>query len=260
MPHISFSALKIWKECPYKHKIQYIDKIKKFKGNSYTAFGTAMHEICEEVLLERCTLNESAEKFKRAFIREFKLLPKEMVVNADKKLILDMVEQGRELAPLAIPALADHFGEFEIISSEEEIYEPIPEFEKEDMDFKGFVDLILKTPDGKYHIIDWKTCSWGWDSQKRTEPMTNYQLTLYKHYICLKHDLEPKDVETYFALLKRTAKKNKVEIFRVTSGERKTENALNLLNKALYNITSKNYVKNRLSCSNCEFYKTKHCN
>ena len=32
--------------------------------------------------------------------------------------------------------------------------------------FKGFIDLVVKTPDGKYHIIDWKTCSWGWDAQR----------------------------------------------------------------------------------------------
>tara|TARA_A100001515_G_scaffold266_1_gene274 strand:+ start:2154 stop:2936 length:783 start_codon:yes stop_codon:yes gene_type:complete len=259
MPHISFSALKIWNDCPFKYKLQYIDKIKAFQGNPHTAFGTAMHDVCEQLILGTCTLEESPEQFKKSFIREFKSLPKEVTLNVDKKLIVDMSEQGTNLAPLAIPALEKKFGEFEVISSEEELYEPIPEFEKEDMDFKGFVDLVIKTNDGKYHIIDWKTCSWGWDFKKKTDPMTTYQLTLYKHYLCLKHDLEPKNVETYFALLKRTAKKDRVEIFKVTSGERKTKNALNLLNKALYNIVSDNHVKNRLSCSKCEFYKTKHC-
>ena len=57
-------------------------------------------------------------------------------------------------------------------------------------------------------------------------------------------------------------KKNHVEFFRVTSGARKTENALKLLNTALYNIKNKRYIKNKLSCTGgygCKFYKTEHC-
>ncbi len=75
-------------------------------------------------------------------------------------------------------------------------------------------------------------------------------------------NIDPKDVETHFALLKRTAKKNHVEFFRVTSGPRKTDNALKLLNTALYNIKNKRYIKNKLSCTGgygCKFYKTEHC-
>jgi len=94
--------------------------------------------------------------------------------------------------------------------------------------------------------------------------MTTYQLTFYKYYWALKHNIDPSNIETHFALLKRTAKYNNVEIFRVTSGNKKTENALKMLKKALYNINNKIFIKNKLSCSSkygmCEFYKTEHCN
>ena len=53
--------------------------------------------------------------------------------------------------------------------------------------------------------------------------------------------------------------KNRVELFRVTSGPRKTENALKLLHKALYNIKNKRYIKNRLSCERCTFRHTNEC-
>ena len=259
MSHVSFSALKLWNECPYKYKLNYIDKIEEFRGNVYTAFGSAVHEVCEKVILNEWKTEEASEKFQKLFASEFKNLPLEVKENTNRELLRDMFFQGSELAPLAIPGLKQYFPNFEIISSEENLFEPIVEFEKEDYDFKGFIDLVFKTPDGKYHIIDWKTCSWGWDSRKKAEPMTTYQLTLYKHYFCQKHDIDPENVETYFALLKRTAKKDQVEIFRVTSGSKKTKNALNLLNKALYNINSKNFIKNRLSCQRCGFYKTKNC-
>ena len=132
-----------------------------------------------------------------------------------------------------------------------------------DFDFKGFIDLVIKTPDGKYHVLDWKTCSWGWQSKRKSDAMTTYQLTFYKHYFAQKHNIDPKNIETYFALLKRTAKKDNVEIFRVTSGTKKTENALNLLNKALHNIKKNFHPKNKSACQTpfgmCEFSNTEHC-
>ncbi len=255
--HISFSALKNWNQCPFYYKLTYVDKIKRFQGNHYTAFGTALHEVCEKTLLDASTDEESL--FEEAFLRELQSLPEEPRKDLTPKIISDMREQGRRLSTVAIPALREYFDEFELVSTEEGLMEPISEFVDAEYDFKGFIDLVVKTPDGKVHIIDWKTCSWGWDMQRKTDPMTTYQLTLYKHFYAIKHGVDPKDIETHFALLKRTAKKNFVEIFRVTSGPKKTKNALNLLNKALYNINKGTFIKNRLACRKCEFNKTPEC-
>ena len=51
--------------------------------------------------------------------------------------------------------MTEYFGKYEVVSVEEPIYEPILEFDT-DYNFKGFIDLVLKTPDGKHHVIDWK--------------------------------------------------------------------------------------------------------
>ena len=152
-------------------------------------------------------------------------------------------------------------------------FQPRKNFSKESLEeltnsirVQGVIQPIVvrpdKTNDGKYHVIDWKTCSWGWDSRKKNEKLNTYQLTLYKHFFAQKTDADPKHIETHFALLKRTAKHNRVEFFRVTSGPKKTQNALKLLNMALWNIKKGRYIKNRLSCTagyGCKFYKTKHC-
>ena len=90
----------------------------------------------------------------------------------------------------------------------------------------------------------------------------NYEVTAVSFNYGQKHNIDPANIDTHFALLKRTAKSNKVEIFKVTSGNKKVENSLKLLNKAVYNIESGNFVKNKLSCTakfGCEFYNTKHC-
>jgi hypothetical protein len=255
MPHISYSELKDWKFCAFYHKLTRVDKIDGFKGNAYTAFGTAMHTVCEKKLLKE----DMSDDF---FVKELKqnIASLDDDIEIDKKLVLDMMGQGKRIIPDIQDVLNNYFEEYEVMAVEMPLMEKIEG--EEGYNFKGFIDAIVSTPDGKVHIFDWKTCSWGWDSRKKNDKMVTYQLTLYKHYFCQKMDIDPKDVETHFALLKRTAKKNRVEFFRVTSGAKKTENALKLLNTALYNIKNKRYIKNRLSCTGgfgCKFYKTEHC-
>jgi RecB family exonuclease len=251
MPHISFSALKDWNFCAWYHKLTRIDGIGGFEGNAYTAFGNAIHEVCEKKLLKE-EVNEDD-----MFIRRFEHFLGELNEEQDEKLVGEMREQGKAILPEIEDALEDYFGEYEVLGSEIPLDEKIDD--EDEYVFKGFIDGVVATPDGKVHIFDWKTCSWGWDAKRRNSPMTTYQLTLYKHYFARKMNIDPKSIETHFALLKRTSKKDRVEFFRVTSGPRKTENALKLLKKALYNIKNKRYIKNRLSCKFCAFNKTEHC-
>ena len=65
--HISFSELKIWNECAFKHKLTYIDGLKGFKGNEHTAFGTAMHYVCENVFDQKTNLSTM---FQQKFLEE----------------------------------------------------------------------------------------------------------------------------------------------------------------------------------------------
>ena len=247
--------MKMWAECSYKHKLVYLDKIKEFKGNEYTAFGTAIHTVCENLLLNENIAKE--EIFTKEFENELTRLPVDYEIN--EKMIKDMEVQGREILPHVLPGVEDYFGEYEVVNTEEDLYEITDLLKDAEYNFKGFIDLVLKTSDGKYHIIDWKSCSWGWNLEKRTDKLITYQLTLYKHFYAKKYNIDPKNIETHFALLKRTAKKGRVELFRVTSGPKKTQNALDLLKKALTNINRKRHIKNRLSCARCEFYNTQHC-
>ena len=263
MSHISYSELKEWTDCAWKHKLNYIEKIKQFKGNEHTSFGSALHTVCE-VIVQKPDEKDLDILFEQEFIKNLKKVKEaDSQIDFSADLVSSMRSQGKHIIQFILPALKKYFGKFELVSVEEQLYEPI-ENEKINKNFKGFIDLVVYTPDTKkYHIIDWKTCSWGWDSRKKSDKMITYQLTLYKHFWAKKHEKNYNDIITHFALLKRTANKNNVEIFKVTNGEKKIGNALKLLNKAVYNINKCNHVKNRLSCYGkygvCEYYKTKHC-
>ena len=59
--HISYSELKIWAQCPYKHKLMYIDKIKGFIGNEYA---TNLSQIIEAEIKRV----KEEKKYKRSFL------------------------------------------------------------------------------------------------------------------------------------------------------------------------------------------------
>ena len=51
--HVSFSEIKNWKECPYRHKLMYIDGIQTYENNPYAEFGTVVHDSIENYLDSR---------------------------------------------------------------------------------------------------------------------------------------------------------------------------------------------------------------
>jgi ATP-dependent exoDNAse (exonuclease V) beta subunit len=254
--HISYSELSDWDKCPYYRKKAWDDKVVPYEVTEHTAFGRAIHTACEKKLVD------DSENAPEIFELEFHRIVQEELISKNIDYGKENVEMMKKAGPAILlevgAALKSYFGNYEVFKTELRMREQIEEM---DFYFKGFVDAIIKVGD-VYHLFDWKTCSWGWDSKKKSDKITTYQLTLYKHFFCQKYKIDPSKVETHFALLKKTAKKDRVEFFRVTSGKRKIENALKLLYQAIYNIKKGPAVKNRLNCKQpfeCKLYKTPHC-
>ena len=274
--HISYSEWKNWHICPHYHKLTYIDKVTQFEGNIFTAFGKALHTVCEYTLT-------SPEKYRKAgaiealvkaqFLKELKALPEGEQQRAKRDFKLkEWLVSGLEIVPDLYRCLTEKFGklgeDWEVLKAEEQLYVPITEFTEAEKKFKGFIDLVVYSKkDEKIHLIDWKTCSWGWKREKKSDTILAYQLVYYKHFYARKYEVDPKDVDCHFVLLKRTAKAGKkAEFVRVTAAKKRTTDALNALTKALHNINKQNYIKNRNACTNCkdrfgtcEFYQTEHC-
>ena len=181
--HISFSEIKKWDSCPYARKLAYGQRIRLFNGNAYTAFGTALHETIEAIYgPSRDKPEDSKQLFVENLQKQLEALDSEA---HDKKLSGPMPTQGtRIIDTIETDVVKDYFGDFEVISLEEELYTPITELNAADhiYNFKGFIDMVIKTTDGTYHIIDWKSCSWGWDARRKSDPMNVYQLTYYKQF------------------------------------------------------------------------------
>lgn len=259
--YVSYSSIKDWKFCPFYYKLTRINGISAGRESIHTAFGKAVHSTVEKILKQEKEDSFDYQKdFSDNFRKELESLSKEISDRLSEKDRVDFNSQGRELVNLVLPSMKKYFGEFNFISAEENILEEIEEYKIDDFKYKGFIDLVIQTKnDNVYHIVDWKTCSWGWEPEKKSDALVTYQLTYYKHFFAKKHNISPDKIETHFGLLKRTAKKDKVELFRVTSGEKKVNNALKLLQECVHNIDRETFVKNRLSCSKCSLHKTVHC-
>ena len=111
--HISFSELKNWDTCPYYHKLTYLDRIKIFEGNEFTAFGNAIHETCEHILLLDPPPENPSNYFAHKFMSNIENL-RTKNLDLDKDLLKAMFEQGKKLSKIVLPALKDHFGEYEV--------------------------------------------------------------------------------------------------------------------------------------------------
>ena len=268
--HVSFSEVKCWKECSWRHKRTYIDKIEIFEPSPFLGFGTVVHEGCENILEGRDLNKEKLlldirNSFKKNGFDDPEWIEKQPPwykkssnVGVDKwcEWASNMWEE--------VPGFLDkEFPGWEAVKAEEQLYEPI---EGKQLNFKGFIDGIIKVPKKRgtghnYWIIDWKTSgSYGWRRDKKEDFKMQAQLVLYKYFWSKKHNIPLKDIRCGFILLKRGGKAGRIcDIVTVSVGPKTLEKGIKLLNNMIYSVRKGMFLKNRESCRYCSFKDTKYC-
>jgi hypothetical protein len=168
-----------------------------------------------------------------------------------------MLVVGPKLVDEGLNYLDVRFPGFKVLGTEKKLL--VEGLLPRDKKFKGTVDLIIEDSQGNQYVMDWKTCSFGWDIYRKSDKLTSYQLVLYKKFLIHEGIISDK-ANVEFLLLKRTAADGKrVESVPTTSGEKKMNNAMELLSQAINQIEIGKPVKNRLNCNACKFRKTPHC-
>lgn len=275
--HISYSALKTWRECQWKWKLQYVDKIYDVDDfGVYRDFGKAIHRTIE---LARPNKNKKAityplKHFKRVFALLYKK-HKDKYPDKDKTLEYDdFIVAGQKIIEDFLSH--DYLSESTVINNELKFYEVIGRTDDVEIKFKGVVDLIILGKDGRgkdvIYICDFKTTKWGWRAEDKQDPDNLAQLFLYKHFICKKFNIDPKGVRCAFVLLKRNPpKKNPVavEFIPVSAGPVSVQRAVDEFNRDISEMVNRfksgKIQKNRSMCihprfkSVCKFYNTPHC-
>lgn len=255
-PHVSFSELREWQDCSYRHKLKHINGLDLSEPSPILDFGTAVHASCEDFLKTKDLKPEIAESALRdAFEKQ-----KENSAYTEKLLNSFIQEMNLILKELSI-FMEDNFPNWETVDAEHFLYEPV---EKHPHAFKGYIDAIIKIKDKKnvdqYWLLDWKTTSWGWASDKKTDFKTHQQLIFYKNFWSKKMKIDPKNIRCGFVLLKRTAKiGSKCELVKVSVGDVTTQRAIKSLGNMLSSMKKGIALKNRDSCLYCPYKNTEHC-
>jgi putative RecB family exonuclease len=155
----SYSRLKCYEQCPYKYKLQYIDKVKIEVNESIEIFlGKIVHETLNKIYcdIQHQKLNSIIElinylrhRWAKSWndlivIIKKKYTPDDYLKMAEQYIInyynrYKPFDQGRTIAvEKRILISLDGSGEYKLC---------------------GYIDRVTKTKDGYYHIHDYKTCS-----------------------------------------------------------------------------------------------------
>jgi len=258
LDRVSYSSLINWKDCPYYFYLHHILKIAKSPNSVPTIWGKLLHNSLQSFLINKNDLDPIINNLNRTWGKFGRIYKK--YIDHDKWDLEGIRESGEIILRNIDDHMVKAFGEgYKVLSSEETLFEDYG-----DIKFKGFIDMVIETKEGKLVIVDFKTCSSNFMFKKFQDKYKDYQLSLYKNFYIKKHNIKnPKDLETYFVLLERNPKSKKIiEVLRVTSGKKKLENALSFVDKALNNIRKGRHLKNRTHCKKyggCIYHNTEYC-
>lgn len=261
-PHVSFSEIKEYRECGYRHKLHQIKKIDLSKPSIHLVFGTATHAVAEhffntgkiDISIAEKILDEEYEK--NAAFHDF--------VANDKNSLLGAIQNIMDDFP---GFLDENFPGWTLHRAEEDLYENLMAFYEQhsDVSFKGFIDVVLKVPTKKsgeflYWIIDLKTANRPWARQKIQDETIKMQLVLYKNFWAKKNNIPLKSIRCGFVTLLKSGKKGKLcKLIPVSVGDVTSERSLKILNSAVTGIKRGIAIKNRNSCKYCDYLDTEHC-
>lgn len=253
--HVSFSEIKDWKECSYRHKLKHIDKLGIFEDSVHTVFGKSLHAVCEEYIKTRIIKPE-------IFLAELK--------KGWKKYDFPDLDIWMERGNKAMAALPDWmeiaFPGWVGIEAEETLMEEIP-FRHGNVKFKGYIDAIVKC--GNYYwLIDWKTAGSGWHTAKKDDPLIQLQLVYYNLFWAQKHNIPHDRIKAAFVLLNRDEDaEERCEIVTINVTNDSRDNGITILNNMVSSVKQQRAFKAwkrpegewQGNCMFCEFNGTKHC-
>ena len=282
MKRISYSQYSQWDVCPYKWKLNYIDKLGTFTDNIHTLFGTSMHEVLQTYLT---IMYNDTVKVADALPLD-KMLLKRMKDNYNQIMgknggevfveqhdMEEFYQHGLLILDWFKKKLGMYFSKkgYEVVGIEV----PIDYKMNDGVKFIGYIDVLIHdTVRDRYKIIDIKTSTMGWNKYQKADKNKTDQLLLYKNFWGLQNNipLDKIDVE-YFIVKRKLYEKvdfpqRRVQTFTPANGKPSINKVVNNVNRFVedcfvddeHNI-SIDYMKNPSpkNCRFCEFNQTEHC-
>ena len=251
--NISYSQMSIFRSCPYRWKLQYKDKIKRFSSSIHTVFGTAIHEVIQHYLdvmyetsgaeADRIDLEELfQEKFIGEYNKQYKSNKSEHFSSAEE--MREFFEDGIGILNWFKKKKSGYFSKKGTYLVGCEI--PIviaPNKMLNNVLYMGYLDVVTyHEPTNTFKIIDIKTSTRGWRDQDKKNEDKQFQLLLYKKFFSEQYNVPLDNIEIEFFIVKRKIldwddeklrsphQAYRVQTFTPPSGKIKINRAKNAIN------------------------------
>ena len=282
MKRISYSQYSQWDVCPWKWKLNYVDKLSTFTDNIHTLFGTSMHEVLQTyltVMYEDTIKMADALPLQEMLLKRMKDNYNQIMgknggeVFVEQHDMEEFYQHGLLILEWFKKKRGMYFSKkgYELVGIEV----PIDYKMNDGVKFIGYIDVLIHdTVRDRYKIIDIKTSTMGWNKYQKADKNKTDQLLLYKNFWGLQNNvpLDKIDVE-YFIVKRKLYEKvdfpqRRVQTFTPANGKPSINKVVNNVNRFVedcfvddeHNI-SINYMKNPSpkNCRFCEFNQTEHC-
>ena len=282
MGRISYSQLSMFRECPLRWKLNYIDDLSVREPSIHLLFGTAMHEVIQKYLevmyydsvknsnklnLEQRLHDKMYEQFKmdkESYGKNPCTLEDMQEFFNDGVTILDFIKKRR----------GEYFSKrgYKLIGCEV----PIDVELKKNIKMVGYLDIvILDEVTGILKIYDIKTSTKGWNKWMKKDENKTQQLLLYKQFYSEQYNHPIDKIEVEYFIVKRKLWENldfpqkRVQKFSPASGTvsmnkvaKRLDTFIDLAFDEKGERISENIVAtpSKKSCRWCEFNQTEYCN
>ena len=240
--HISFSEVKAWAECPFRHYLMYVEKINTYNDNPYADFGTTIHNAIEEFLNGKAfDLDDINKKLDEIWDKGGYDTP-EYIKGVEEDRASNGWKYTHESLDDYKSSAKNIIGDFELFMNET---------------FPGWEPISAEV-----ELYDWKTTGkTGWFYKKKKEFLSLAQVGLYKNYWASKFGIPVKDIKAGYVFLKRGAKPGKTcELLEVAATPKFLEKTNTLVKKMITNVQNGVKLKNYNNCTFCPYKGTEHCN
>ena len=282
MKRISYSQYSQWDVCPWKWKLNYVDKLSTFTDNIHTLFGTSMHEVLQTyltVMYEDTIKMADALPLQEMLLKRMKTNYTEIMGRNGGEVFVEQTEMeefyqhGLLILEWFKKKRGSYFSKkgYELVGIEV----PIDYKMNDGVKFIGYIDVLIHdTVRDRYKIIDIKTSTMGWNKYQKADKNKTDQLLLYKNFWGAQNNipLDKIDVE-YFIVKRKLYEKvdfpqRRVQTFTPANGKPSINKVVNNVNRFVedcfvndkHNLET-NYMKNPSpkNCRFCEFNQTEHC-
>ena len=282
MKRISYSQYSQWDVCPWKWKLNYVDKLSTFTDNIHTLFGTSMHEVLQTyltVMYEDTVKMADALPLQEMLLKRMKINYNQIMAKNGGEVFVEQndMEEVYQHGLLILEWFKKKRGMYfskkgyELIGIEV----PINYKMNDGVKFIGYIDVLIhdKVRD-KYKIIDIKTSTMGWNKYQKADKNKTDQLLLYKNFWGLENNVSLDKIEVEYFIVKRKLyekvdfPQRRVQTFTPANGKPSINKVVNNVNRFVedcflddkHNLQA-NFMKNpsKKNCRFCEFNQTEHC-